>query len=65
MTIHDMVKMELNDEKKIYSSDAGSLWIIRVPGGWIYVEREYGESYELLSKNSTFVPIPKTMGEIV
>ena len=38
MTLNKMVEMGLNEEKIIRSSDDYTLSVLRVPGGWVYIE---------------------------
>lgn len=60
MDIEEMLKMPLNTQKKI----PGNIWVVRVPGGWVYESVLHQTSrwdgfVQPIAVSSTFVPEPK------
>lgn len=56
MNIKEMLEMKLHDEQKL----CGILFVMRVPGGWIYREiKNAGNSTSAMCVTAVFVPEPK------
>lgn len=55
MNIKEMLEMDIHDEMRI----ADTVFVVRVPNGWIYNMFFLGHDDSVINATSTFVPEPE------
>lgn len=59
-TDHDLYNMQMSEIKSVTDKDGKEqrMWVIRVPGGWVYVSYENSGMHSGAARTSVFVPEP-------